>query len=81
MLSRSVGYLFKICEFCIVMSADFMALLCGIRINMNNFSKSTRARDMLLLYLSRMINRKIHADLSVRLFARVIRREVPPPKV
>ena len=31
-------------------SADIMASLCGIRVRVNNFfSKSTRARDMLLL--------------------------------
>ena len=44
-----------------------------------------RPRDMLLLlkdhYLSRMINRKIHADLSVCLLPRAITSEVPPPKV
>ena len=32
-------------------------------------------------YISRMINCKIHADLSVRLFPRAFGSEVPPPKV
>ena len=32
-------------------------------------------------YLSRMINRKIHSDLCVCLFSRVVRSNVPPPKV
>ena len=57
-----------------------------MRHSANNFSsKTTRPRDMLLLLKDTfsiiMINRKIHADQSVRLFTRAIRREVPPLKV
>ena len=66
-------------------SADLsvMASLCGVCVCVNNFSKTTRPRDMLLFLkdtsLSRMVNRKIHAVLS-RLFPRAITREVPLPK-
>ena len=68
------------------LSSDIMASLCSIRVRMKNFSsKTSRPRDMLFFlkipYLSRMINRKIHADLSVHFFPRAIRREVPLPKV
>ena len=66
-------------------SADIMASLCGVRVHVNNFSKTTRPRDMLFFlkipYLLRMKNCSRHANLSVRLFARAITREVPPPKV
>ena len=31
------------------MSGDIMASLCGVRFRVNNFSKSTRPRDMLFL--------------------------------
>ena len=71
------------------MSADLsvsllMSSLCGIHVRVNNFSKTTRPRDMLFFfkrYLSRMKYCSRHANLSVRLFARDITREVPPPKV
>ena len=57
----------------------------GIRVRVNNFfSKTTRPRDMLffkITYLSRMKNCSRHANLFVRLFARDITREVPPPKM
>ena len=67
-------------------SADIMSSLCGVVIRVNNFSsKTTTPRDMLFFlkipYLSRMKNCSRHANLSVRLFARDIIREVPPPKV
>ena len=60
-------------------SADIMALLCSVEvhIHVNNFSKSTRPRQMLFLlkiiYLSRMKNYSRHANLFSGL--------VPPPKV
>ena len=51
----------------------------------SNLSKTTRPRDMLFFekipYLWRMKTCSKHANLSVRLFARDITREVPPPKV
>ena len=63
----------------------FMSSLYGvyIRIPVNDFSsKTTRLRDRLFFlknpYLSRMKNCCRHADLFVRLFARVITSEVPP---
>ena len=64
------------------MSADIMASLCGVRMIIFS-SKSTRPRDMRLLLKDTLpieeINRKINADLSVYLFSRSIRSEVPPP--
>ena len=66
------------------MSADIMASLCGVLVPVNFSSKTTRPRDMLFFlkipYLSRMKNCSRHANLSVRLFARAITREVPPIK-
>ena len=72
------------------MSAHIMASLCGIcihmRVRVNIFSsKSTRLRDMLLLLKDTLTIEdykifQIDADLSVRLFPRAIRSEVPPPK-
>ena len=64
----------------------FMLSLCGVGVRVNNFSKTKRPRDMLFFflkipYLSRMKNCSRHANLSVRLFATAITREVPPPKV
>ena len=71
------------------MSADIMSSLCGVGVHVrvnNFFSKTTRPRDMLFFflkipYLSRMKKCSRHANLSVRLFARDVTREVPPPKV
>ena len=53
---------------------------------MNNFfSKTTRPRDMLFFLKDTLSieDEKLfkHANLSVRLFARDVTREVPPPKV
>ena len=69
-----------------ISDAIFMSSLCGVRVCVNNFSsKTTRPRDMLVFkkipYLSRMKTCSRHANLYVRLFARDITREVPPPKV
>ena len=64
-----------------------MASLCGVRgrARVNNFSKTTRPRDM-LFFLKDTLSIEdekllMQASLSVRLFARAITREVPPPKV
>ena len=78
------GY-FKInfCEFLCQLTDK--SSLCGVGVHVNNFSKTTRSRDMLFYlsipYLSRMKNCSRHANLSVHLFARDITREVPTPKV
>ena len=67
------------------MSADSMASFCGVRVCVNKFSKSTRARDMLFLLKDMLSieneNCLRHADLFVRLFPRTITAKVPPPKV
>ena len=66
----------------------FMSSLCGlgVHVRVNNFSsKTTRPRDMLFFLKDTLSiedeNCSRHANLSVRLFARDIIREVPPPKV
>ena len=68
----------------------FMSSLCGVgvrvRVCVNHFSsKTTRPRDMLFFLKDTSSiedeNCSRHANLSVRLFARDIIREVPPPKV
>ena len=63
-----------------------MASLCGVdvHVRVSDFSdETTRPRDMLfflkLAYLPSMKNCSRHADLFVRLFARAIISEVPPP--
>ena len=69
-------------------SADIMSSLCGVgvRVRVNNFfSQTTRPRDM-LFFLKDTLSIEdeklfMHANLSVRLFARDITRGVPPPKV
>ena len=63
-----------------------MSSLCSVCVRVNKFSSITiKPRDMLFFkkipYLSRMKNCSRHANLSVRLFARDITREVLPPKV
>ena len=67
-------------------SADIMSSLCGVGVRVNNFfSKTTRPRDMLFFLKDTLSiedeNCSRHANLSVRLFARDVTREVPPPKV
>ena len=65
-----------------------MSSLCGVVIHVcrvNNYSSKTRMpRDMLFFlkipYLLRIKNCSKHANLFVRLFARVITSEVLPPK-
>ena len=50
----------------------FMASLCGVRVCVNNFSKSTKPRDLLfilkILDLLRMKNCSRNADIFVHLF-------------
>ena len=64
-----------------------MSSLCGVGVcvRVNNFSKTTRPRDMLFLLKDTLSiedeNCSRHANLSVRLFARDVTREVPSPKV
>ena len=67
----------------------FMSSLCGVgvRVRVNNFSsKTTRPRDMLFFLKDTLSieDEKLFKQImqiSVRLFARDITREVPPPKV
>ena len=67
----------------VFMSADMASLWHtrpGEQFILQNFKTQRHSVFLKIPYLSRMINRKIHADLSVHLFPRAIRREVPPPK-
>ena len=59
-----------------------MSSLCGIGVRVNNFSKTTRPRDMLFFLkdiLSIEDEKMFKACRSVCLFARAIKSKVPPP--
>ena len=78
------------CFILLFMSADIMAPLCSVRLHvnisicLNNFSKSTRERDMVFVLKNTLsIEDEIlfKASRSVCLFPRAVRSEVPLPRV
>ena len=55
----------------IFISADIMSSFCGVHVHMNNFSKSTGPRDMLVFFFKDTLtieDEKVYADLFVHLF-------------